>query len=140
MTALDPATWVPFSSAFGDGHKATRADSVTVTLRTATISRPAEILVMTVGYPLDADDAAWLASRLLEASEAIRGRALTFATLPSAVANDAVRAVEDAIDDNHARGHFDGCFTGSQGPSTIDALLDLGWRPMVTEREIGSAS
>lgn len=53
-----------------------------------------------------------------------------FDALPGEVANDAVRAVEDAIDahiDRARDGHW--YLDGEQGPAVVRALLDLGWRP-----------
>lgn len=55
----------------------------------------------------------------------------TFDMLPAAVANESVRAVEDAVDDNHDSSRPD-CLTGNQGPAVITRLLELGWRPPVT--------
>jgi hypothetical protein len=51
-----------------------------------------------------------------------------FELLPAEVANDAVRAVENAIDDNLSSvGVFH--LSGEQGPAVVRALLDLGWTP-----------
>lgn len=47
-----------------------------------------------------------------------------FEALPAETANDAVRAVENAIVDNFTAA---GDFTGEQGPAVVRALLDLGW-------------
>lgn len=55
-----------------------------------------------------------------------------FTSLPVDVANDAVRAVEDAIDEHLAStgyGHRE--LTGDQAPAVLDALLELGWTPPV---------
>jgi hypothetical protein len=49
-----------------------------------------------------------------------------YAALHADTANDAVRAVEDAIDAHTARLDF---FDGEQGPAVLRALLELGWTP-----------
>lgn len=52
-----------------------------------------------------------------------------FDLLPAAVASDAVRAVEDAIDQQWRWSSRGIALTGEQGPAVLRALLDLGWTP-----------
>lgn len=54
---------------------------------------------------------------------------LDFERLPADVANDAVRAVENAWYAGGANGIGQLLPNGSEGPESIRALLALGWTP-----------